>query len=84
MGWRNWLPTHGEQGGYVGPLSTYQEWHALYHGLYHGLVNWRPRPNGLPDNDDVQEETHMFKIGFVATTLFQYGFAAFALAVVFG
>jgi hypothetical protein len=83
MGWRKYLPTHGERGLYNGPLSTYGEWHSLGHGLYHGLSP-DPRPGELPDNKDVQDDPHMFKIGYVVMTVWQVAVVVTILGVVFG
>jgi len=66
---------------YNGPLSTFAEWHALAHGLYHGLISLRPSPNDYPDNKDVDKEPHMYKIGFVFSTLAQGAFILTILAM---
>lgn len=64
-------------------LSTAAERHAFVHGVYAGF---RTRPFNLkapdlPDNDDVQEEPHYFKGGYIIGTLVQFGLTAAAIAL---
>lgn len=54
-----------------GFLSYAAEWHALSLGVYDGMKSWRARPDGLPDNDDVQAEPHYYTGGYVIGTLLQ-------------
>jgi hypothetical protein len=69
-----------------GFLSYSVEWHAFAHGVYAGLRKKRPKPKGLPENEDVQREPAYYKGGFVLGTLLQAALviagAAFGLGVI--
>jgi len=54
-----------------GFLSYAAEWHAAAHGFYDGMRTWKARPDGLPDNADVQAEPHYYKGAYVAGTVLQ-------------
>ncbi|SNZ18152.1 hypothetical protein SAMN06269185_3263 [Natronoarchaeum philippinense] len=54
-----------------GFLSYAIEWHAFAHGVYDGMRTPKARPGELPDIEDVQQEPHYFKGGYVIGTLLQ-------------
>lgn len=52
-------------------LSTTTEWHSFGHGVYAGMRDLAARPGDLPEIEDVQEEPHYYKGGYILGTLFQ-------------
>lgn len=65
-----------------GFLSYAAEWHAIVHGIYNGLSDsiWSVRP--LPDNRDVQKETHYYKGGYIIGTILQVMLIVFAVLAI--
>lgn len=50
-----------------GFLSYAAEWHAFTHGVYDGAAEEGLRPSEeLPDVEDIQEEPHYYKGGYIA------------------
>lgn len=52
-------------------LNTSTEVHAATHGIYAGLTEWKGAE--LPDNQEVQDEPHYFKGGYITGTLIRWG-----------
>lgn len=61
-----------------GFLSYAGEWHAVAHGVYNGLTDSLLSARPIPDNPDVEEETHYYKGGYVLGTLIQAGLIVLA------
>jgi hypothetical protein len=66
-----------------GFLSYAAEWHSFTHGVYDGMRSPKARPGELPEYEDVQEEPHYYKGGYVIGTGVQFvivGGAGYGLA----
>lgn len=59
---------------YIGPLSSFPEWHSLGIGFYHGFSEDKKIPRKVVmSNSDVSKEPHMAKIGFPIGVASKYG-----------
>jgi len=60
---------------YIGPLSSFPEWHSLAIGFYHGFSEDRRIPREvMMSNSDVSKEPHMAKYGFPLGVISKYLF----------
>lgn len=65
-----------------GAFSYAAETHAFAIGLHDGVRYIRPRPCGIPDNDDVEVEPHYYKGGYAVGTFVQIAFVTVLIAAV--
>ena len=70
------------------PLATFlskpAEWHALVHGMSRGARTRSLGPEELPDIEDVQDQPHYYRGGYIIGTLLQFGLLLAILNVSLG
>jgi len=60
---------------YIGPLSSFPEWHSLAIGYYHGFSENKKIPRAVMlSNGDVSKEPHMAKYAFPLGAITKYLF----------